>query len=89
MIRFGYFHKDIKDEEKERVRHEARLHPYTRRFVSTSDNLMYFKKISLCPYMLPHTGAGTSSTPTPNYSVFMDELPALTRRNRHIHTYAI
>jgi hypothetical protein len=22
-----YFHKDIKDEEKERVRHEARLHP--------------------------------------------------------------
>jgi hypothetical protein len=38
-----------------------------RRFVSTSDNLMYLKKNSLCPYMLPHTGAGTSSTPTPNY----------------------
>jgi hypothetical protein len=59
------------------------------RFVSTSDTLMYFKKISLCPYMLPHTGAGTSSTPTPNYSVFMDEFPALTRRNSNIHTCAI
>jgi hypothetical protein len=32
MIRFGCFHKDIKDEEKERARHEARRHPYTRRY---------------------------------------------------------
>jgi hypothetical protein len=27
MIRFGYFHKDTKDKEKERARHRARLHP--------------------------------------------------------------
>jgi hypothetical protein len=26
MIRFGYSNEDIKDEEKERARHEARLH---------------------------------------------------------------
>ena len=27
MIRFGYFHKDIKDEEKERARHEEDCTP--------------------------------------------------------------
>ena len=46
MIRFGYFHKDIEDEEKEKARHEAvlRTKPATTLTLSTTPQQTVHKR---------------------------------------------